>query len=342
MGGIATASGARVDVGSRFWGGSSGKWAGEQMLRALKEGRGLTPAALRTLDTLRKDEWKAFDEALVQEAAIRLRAVADLYGAGLVKPITNGLAKTVLEYEKVTDMNPATTSLDGMTRTEGDRQEFSLSSLPLPITHKDFWINLRTLMASRERGEALDTTQVRTAGRLCAEAAELMLFAGGKTFGGLPIYGYLTHPNRNLDTFGTNGNWAAAAKTGADCLEDVLSMIALLEADRMYGPYWLYVPSNSSTKLEEDFKANGDQTIRERLLKVDRLEKITVVDQLTANNLVMVQATSDVVQMVEGEALQTIQWDIEGGFQINFKAFQIQVPLIRADAQDRCGIVHMS
>jgi hypothetical protein len=37
-----------------------------------------------------------------------------------------------------------------------------------------------------------------------------------------------------------------------------------------------------------------------------------------------------------------VQWDIHGGFQINFKAFTIQVPLIRADAQGRSGIVHMA
>jgi len=331
-----------LDGTKSFFQGSSGRWAGERLLKALTEGREISPRELRTLDTLRKDEWIQLDEALVEEGKIRLRAVADLMAAGLVINVPNSMGKTVLQWEKVTDMNPAETSLSGIVRTEDDRQEFELASLPLPITHKDFNINLRTLVASRTRGEALDTTQARTAGRLVAEQIEAMTFLGGKTFGGNTIYGLLNHPDRNTVDFGTNGVWDGASKTGENILADVLSMFAAAEADRFYGPYWLYVPSNFSLKLEEDFKANSDKTIRQRLLEIDRLVKIGTCDQLTADNVILVQATQDVFALVEGEPLQTVQWDIEGGFQIKFKAFTIQVPLIRSDAQGRSGVVHMS
>jgi len=333
---------ASIETGKTFWRGASGRWAGERLLKVLQKGEPITPAALRTLDTLRKDEWVAFDEALVAEAAIRLRGVADLLAAGLTIPVKNAMGKTVLEYEKITDMEPALVSMDGAVRTENDRVEFELDSIPLPITHKDFFINLRTLTASRERGESLDTTQVRAAGRLVAEETERMLFLGGKTFGGKAIYGYTNHPDRNLANFITNGNWAAAAKTGENILEDVLDMITRAQADRMYGPYWVYVPQNSSVKLEDDFKANSDKTIRQRVMEVDGIRAVRVVDQLTANNIVLVQATIDVAAMADGIPLQTVQWDIEGGFVINFKAFQIAIPLIRSDAQGRSGVVHMS
>jgi hypothetical protein len=52
--------------------------------------------------------------------------------------------------------------------------------------------------------------------------------------------------------------------------------------------------------------------------------------------------TADNVQLLVGEPLQNIQWDINGGFTIAFKSFTIQVPLIRADAAGRSGIVHMN
>jgi hypothetical protein len=313
------------------------------MLKALNESGTITSDVLRVLDTLRKDEWIAFDEALVEEGVIRLRGVGDLIERGLRKTIPNGLGKTMLEYEKVNDMNPAEVSLDGMAKTEGDRLEFVPGNLPLPITHKDFFLNLRTLLASRSRGEGLDTAQARVAGRLVAEKVEHMLFNGGPQFGGNPIYGYINHPNRNTVGFGTNGHWGQAAKTGADILADVQTMISLMEGDRFFsGPYMIYVPAGASVKLDDDFKANGDKTVRQRVLEVDRVAGIKVADQMPANTVVMVQLTSDVVQLVEGEPLQTIQWDIEGGFQVNFKAFTIQVPLIRADAQGRSGVVHMS
>ena len=336
------AMGAAVDGGNAFFTGSTGTWAGQRFLQYLAEHGTIAPAALRTADTLRKDEWKSFDEALVEEGVIRLRAVADLMNAGLVSTIPNGLGKTVREWERVTDMFPAEVSLDGNVRTEDDRQEFILSQLPLPITHKDFSLNLRTLIASRDRGESLDTTQVRTAGRLVAEKTESMLLNGeAKPFGGLTIFGYRTHPDRNTAGFGTGGAWTGA-KTGEQILTDLLTMITGLEGDRYFGPFWLYVGGDASTKLQEDFKANSDKTIMQRLMEVDQLSAIRIVDQMPSANVVLVQGTRDVAEMIEGEPLQTVQWDINGGFRINFKAFTINVPLVKSDAQGRSGVFHMS
>jgi uncharacterized linocin/CFP29 family protein len=319
--------------------GGSGRWAGERLLRALQEGRPISPSELRTLDTLRKDEWKHLDTALIEEGTIRLRAVADLMAAGLTIPLPNAMGKTIFQYEKITDMNDAEVSLSGISRTDDDRVEFELNNLPIPITHKDFNLNLRTLAASRTTGEPLDTTQARISGRKVAEQLESMLFVGGKTFGGNTIYGLLNHPNVNLLDFDSNEAWDDTNKSGEDILKDVLNMVKTLEADRFYGPYWLYVPSGYSTEIEEDFKAASDKSIRQRLSEVDRIARIEVVDQLTAANVVMFQATKDVVAIVDGEPLQSVQWDIEGGFKLKFKAFQIAVPLVRADASGRCGVV---
>jgi len=321
---------------------SGGRWATQQLKAAALTGKALSASCLRTLDTLRHEEWKFFDDALIAEAVIRLVGVADLIQAGLVRPVPNALGKSVFGYEKVTDMDPATTSLDGLARTSNDRQEFSLSQLPLPITHKDFFINLRTLAASRASGEPLDTTQVRTAGRVVAEQLEKMLFQGGPTFGGLPIYGYTTHPNRNTSGFGTGGDWGQAAKTGEQILTDTLTLMTGLQADRMYGPYWIYVPTDAGVKLEGDFKANVSQTIRQRLESITGILGVRVADQLPSSSVLMVQATQDVTAWVQGENLQTVQWDEYGGFQVNFKAFAIGVPLVRADVQGRSGVYHMS
>jgi hypothetical protein len=58
--------------------------------------------------------------------------------------------------------------------------------------------------------------------------------------------------------------------------------------------------------------------------------------------VIVVQASQDVVCWVEGEPLQTVQWDEAGGFDLNFKAWQIAVPLIRSDAAGRSGVCHIS
>ena len=334
---------ASLSGGRAFLSSGSGRWAGEQLMRALKTRGTFAPADLRTLDTLRRDEWIAFDETLIEEATLRLRAVGAVIAAGLTVPVTGAMGKTIYQYEKMSEMNDAEISLDGRSRTEDDAATFSLSSLPLPITHKDFGINLRTLLASRSRGESLDTTQARVAGRKVAEKIESTFFLGGPTFGGNAVTGLLTQADRNTAAHGTNGLWSSyPTKTGANMLADVLTMMTALEGDRYYGPYILFLPRNYGVVIENDFKADSDKTIRQRLAEIDGIRSIVVCDQLTASNMVLAQASVDVMAVIDGEPVQTIQWDIEGGMEVRFKAMAIQVPLIRSDNSGRSGVFHMS
>src|SRR6185295_12574217 len=111
---------ATLDSGRGFWSRSTGRWAGEQWAKAIKNRELISPAHLRTLDTLQKDEWKFYDDQVLEEYVLRLRAVAMLVSRGLVKVIPNGLAKTVYEYEKQTDMDDAEVSMDGISRSDND------------------------------------------------------------------------------------------------------------------------------------------------------------------------------------------------------------------------------
>ena len=218
--------GAVLSSPRHFMTGGSGKWAGEKMMAAILNGGQFSPDALRTLDLLQRDEWKHFDNVLVEGAVARLKGVSYFIGKGLVIDVPNSMAKTVYEYETVSDLEDAAVSLDGITRDMNDTIDFASAGLPLPITHKDWYLNLRRLQASRERGEPLDTTHIRLAGRKIAEKSEEMLYRGGKTFGGLTIYGLGTHPNRNLASFGTNGPWDATLKTGDNILADVQTLLS--------------------------------------------------------------------------------------------------------------------
>lgn len=333
---------ANIETGRTFWGGNSGRWATERMLHALKAGRPISTKELRTNDTLRKDEWKSFDSTLVREAQVRLRAVADLYAAGLTKPINGGLGKTVHEFEKMTDMTPAIMSMDPNVRSDNDRVEYELEGVPLPIIHKDFNLNIRTLQASRNGGDPLDTIQVEQCGRRIAEKLEDLLVNGtNKVYAGLPIYGYTTFPGRIETSFVANGSWDQTAKTGDNIIDDVLKMKQLLHNNRMYGPYWLYVPGDADVQLDKDFKANGTQTRRGRVLAIDGVSKISTLDTLASGSVLMIQPTRDVVELLTAVPLQNIQWDLNGGMTVAFKSFTVQIPLLRTDAAGRSGIVHM-
>lgn len=323
----------------------SGRWATQQLKAAALAGKGITTAALRTLDTLRRDEWKHFDDAVLEEAYIRLVGVADLKAKGLQVTVANGLGKTMYEYEKMTAFDDAIVSMDGLAASPNDVVEFLQDRMPLPITHKDFFLNLRNLAASREKGESLDTLNVRQATRVVSEMSEKLLFQGyANKFGGSSIYGYTTHPNRNTDGFDSGKSWDDATKAGSSYLNDVLNMLAIQQADRSYGPFVIYIPRDADVRLDNDYNSGSANpiTIRQRLLQANSIAAITAADQLPSGNVVMVQMTPDVVQWVEGEPIQTIQWDESGGLRLNFKVFTIGVPLVRADSQGRSGICHLS
>jgi len=227
--------------------------------------------------TLRKDEWKQYDQAVLKAAMERLVGVQDLVSRGLTFT-TNGLGTTVLEYEDMSDIENAQISMDASTRDKRDRPEFDINYLPLPITHKDFQLNARVLAASRTTGTALDTTMAELAGRKVAEKIESVLFTGasGYAFGGGTIRGYMDFDHRSQVTL--ENHWNDSAATGAGILVDCLAMKQASINDRYYGPWVLYIPTNFETALDEDFKAASDKTIRQRILEIGGITDIKVAD----------------------------------------------------------------
>ena len=211
---------------------------------------------------------------------------------------------------------------------------------------KDFSINLRALEASRKLGQPLDTTQAAISTRKVTDDLETTLFNGS---GGYDIssatalvHGYTSFPQRNTFEFEANLTWTDPTKTGENMLQDLLGMITILHADNMFGPYVLYVPTAYMVHLSNDFKAESDRTILERLLAVPEISAIRVADYLTADNIVLVQMTSDVVDEMVGFQPTTVQWEEGGGFKINFKVMAIMIPRVKADYNGQCGICHGS
>lgn len=295
--------------------------------------------SLRTQDVLQNREWIQFDNKVVEVARKRLIAVGDLVSAGLTYDVPNALGVTKLEWERSTDLTDAIVSMSGITAGQADRIEFDLQSIPLPIVHKDFHINIRALESSRRQGLPLDTMQAELAARIVSERIETMLFNGSNVAGtSNKIFGYTTQTNRN--TGSVTASWLTA--TGEQILTDALAMVDKLVADNMYGPYVLYVPNAVYVKLGADFKANSDKSVLTRLKEIPGLINIRPAPDLTGTVVVMVQLSSDVVDMIDGIQPTLVQWESQGGMMINFKVIAIMVPRVKADKASQSGIAHYS
>ena len=326
--------------------------------------------------SLRKEEWIMLDEVVLRAARYRLRAWTDLAGANSFGGF-NGMATTILEHETITDPGEAVVDMDGLAPSRSDQPTFTLQGLPLPITHMDFTISARKLAASRAKGMPLNTTMGEFAGRRVAEAIEKTTIGTntGITYGGTntagsygrtsQVYGYTNFtPRVTYASMHNPSNFGGY--TASNTLADVLALVDLSRLNKFYGPWMLYHSNDWDKYLDTDYILSGGnvatQTLRNRLRAIDGIQDVRRLDMMfgtapTQNSggglnygdkydnlnpftMLLVQMTPDVCRAVNGMDITTVQWESKGGMQLNFKVMAIQVPRLRADAYNRCGIIH--
>jgi uncharacterized linocin/CFP29 family protein len=295
--------------------------------------------------TLKYNEWRLIDDAVTRVAKERLTVVQEIRSRGLVYNLPNGMAHTILTTQRMGDITPATVSMEPARRSERDRPEFDLLNLPLPIVHKDFGFTARQIAVSRNGGAPLDTTMVELATRRVAEEVEALTLgtAGTFTFGGASVYGFVNFPQRLTYSLTppTSGSWNPQ-KT----VNDILAMRQIAANNFYFGPYTLFMGTGWDTYLDSDYIVSGSistgGTLRERILKTNMIDKIVPAYYLTGYQIVLVQMTSDVVREVVGMDATTLQWEEQGGMEINFKVMAMIIPHLRADQNNQTGIVHGS
>jgi hypothetical protein len=303
------------------------------------------PFLVNASATLRRDEWKQLDEALIDVSRNRLGGVQDLIDKGLTYNLGNAIGTTVLEWHDVSDALSVELTMDGVTRGKNDNLVFQTNYLPIPILHVDYEINARHLEASRKLGNPLDTTLAERAARRILEKQEQMLFTDTTyTFGTKDdrdrnkIYSYVNFPDRNTVSLGTN--WDASAKTAAGILDDVLKMKKASIAAYHYGPWMLYICTDYEVVLDDDYDTTTPgKTIRQRILDIEGISGIKVIDNLPDNYVVMVEMRKETVRLINGMGLTTVSYQEEAGMLNKFKTMAIQVPQIRSDQNGKCGIV---
>jgi uncharacterized linocin/CFP29 family protein len=317
--------------------GYSSSGSGPVAQRLLQNGFNIN--SLRTNGILRRQEWIAFDNRVMQVARMRLIGVQDLMSRGLVFPLNDALGITRLEWQRVTGMTPAEVTMSGIPNAENDRMEFDLTGMPIPIIHKDFNLNIRQLAMSRRTGQPIDTMQAALSSRIVTETVESILFKGFTGLGANnAINGYLTAPNRN--TGSVTANWATA--TGVQIVGDILAMIQKAYDDHMYGPFVIYIPLNVFTNLGRDYATNYQGSIFDRIRGIPGITDIKASENLTGTSVLLVQMTDDVVDEVIGFEPTLVEWETHGGMVSNFKVMAIMLPRVRSDAETQSGIVHYS
>ncbi len=289
---------------------------------------------------LERYEWEEIDAAVVRVARSNLVAVSDILDEGLIHRL-GGLGTLQTTYEQLGDMDAADVSMDGETPGSEDSTPYTPISLPVPIIHKDFRINIRTLEASRRLGDALDTVGVETATRKVNESVEAMLMNGT----GLPKVGanqgqgFTNKTQRSSGTaasygggdFGTEGN---GYKT-------VNGMINALKALGFNGPFGCYVARTQYGEVTaRHTDGSGLSELQAILNNVVDLKYMRPSDNLAAENVVVVNLNKETVDIAIATDLTTVQWVSMGGMVDHFKVMTALVPRVKHDSAGNCGVAH--
>lgn len=316
--------------------------------------------------SLRKEDWIQMDREIIKVARPVLKAWTDLAAANSIGGFS-AMRRMTYEYEAMSDPGIALVDMDAMTEGRTDSPLFKLRSIPLPITHGDFWFSERRLEVSRN-STALDTTMAEAVSRRIAETVEATTIgtqaginygkqtAGygthdtgspddghGSALGGSTVYGYTNYPHRLTKTNFTDpslANWTADTTNN-----EVLAAVQQLLNQNFTGPFMLYHSRDWSQYMNRQFSVSGGnnpgETLRGMLLKNPDIIDVRRLDWLTSTyTLIFVQMTKDVAAAINGMGITTLNWPSIGGMRQNFKIMCINVPLIRSDYKGQCGILH--
>lgn len=272
---------------------------------------------------LREDETRQIEETLTRVSRRDLVAVADLRARGLTASLRN-IGVTSYEFDRVTPVDPATQSMSILNLGDRDLVTFNRTAIPVPVTASQFQLDARQRAAGQTIGEGIDTTNLEEHTRAVAEKLEDTLVNGGDvSLGGNGLPGYTNFAGREQLSF-SDAEWSGTLSAGfAATVIDLLAARSALRANGFTGPYIVYLPSNFDGVIDEDFKANGDRTVRERLLAINGIEDIKILPTLADSNVLMVQMTSSVVQMPVGQDITTVTWDMYGGLAMNWAVLAV-------------------
>lgn len=299
--------------------------------------------------SLEYEEWKELTDTVVEVREEQLNLVGDLRAAGLVSQTS--LATLVSRWQTASHISEeADISMNPETSTDEEDIQMGMDGVPLPVFHKDWRIDRRFLMASRNGpAEALDTTVPAQMTRAVSNTIENAFLNGWEgRVDGYQMHGFLNHPDRNQVT--APGGWDTGGGTDPDDIRNtLLNSIEALENDEFdNGDYYLYLNRRDYQLLRRtiaDFAGGSPGgNMRQRLEEEfdAELGQVRWTKNIPRGEAVMFEPSRDVVEVGVAEEIQPIEWESPSGWTLHMKIFGAMNLKLRSTASGQCGFVHIT
>ena len=294
---------------------------------------------------LTKDAWIDLTQAVNEVARAPHMAFEMLVGMGLSTNVKNPMGKTVFQHQNSSDSGNAVISMFALKSAPRDRAELELTGVPNPIIHGDVQFDRRTIAVANENSDGMNLIQTEAANvtdkiTLLRDKLFIGTISTTPYYGGYYAYGLVNYPGR---TTGTSVNPASVGWTPDDTVNDVINMVEAARLQNITGPLQLWYGSAYIKAFQKDYSAaKGDNTLMDRVKKINRVASVEFIDNLGANDLVLFSARKRTVEIMNGMGPTPIMWSEHGGFLQFVKIICMQNPRVREDFNGQCGIIHYS
>lgn len=307
-----------------------------------KDGRGVlvnSQGGIVGNSRLDSREWTLLNTQVATMQRTILIGINNLRQYGLVQNI-GSIGVMQVDKRIQSERRAADVTMSTRTVVNNDRVDRNTLSVPLPIISTAYQIDERELASSRQLMLPLDTAEATESARAVSETLEGILFNGttAVTLNGNAVKGY-NNATGALST-STSSLSTGAWSTADNAYNTIKALLAQMELRKFRGPFVLYLHSTDYFNLLI-MRASASDTTQMDLIK--RLPGIAAIEKVDAGNAtagtaVMVQMTSDVVQLQETMPIQNREWRSDDMSTFYAKVMCMAIPFVQYNYNLQTGI----
>ena len=288
---------------------------------------------LVAFDSLPDNAWRQYDQTAVEEGMELLVATSTIDQMA----VSNPMGTTELRIPKVDTQTTTNEGMNPDSQNDETRISYETDTIPIPWTWIDYEFPAQLPAA---QGNYIAQT-IRNGMRAVMTRLETMLFTGASgTYNGNTAPG-LSHSDVSFSA-SSGGKWnAASGKDGDEYVADVVTAMASMAGDNVYGIPDCFVHPTVIPRLAANFSDNYSGSIRLRLLEI--LNSLNGTSGITtATTVYFVARGTGTVQWASAMAPSTFQWTTPSGFTRHVLVAAKAVPAIVPTYDDHVGAYRLT